>query len=351
MTDISLTDIIIDQDKIKDIFLSSEKRFNPPVVSLDEQIRNNAKIIAETRQMLIEHPEMANALKISLHSSLNLQREFVLELARRQGIPSERDVLAIEVNAESEGFLSIPLENLLALTNSIGSLLHSIKDSFRKKRTKCHIDLSLKFAAPFAGSFGFFLVPQITMNTNRRKETNIQKTMNFTVESFVFSPLRRLLSASHDEESLKHIFTEMGASVASDYEKYLKVISRMNMSVSLYSSKIAFPLDKNLADSVLSKMALVCREPIEETYFGRIQGIDIVNNKRNIVFVADKTKIEASFDDSLFQDIHHLFNLTVEAFFDHKIVTNSITGKDKHDWHLKKILKIPEAEEESCSSE
>ncbi|MGI6252094.1 MAG: hypothetical protein ACOYJV_01525 [Aminivibrio sp.] len=352
MTQESTNNILVDGVEIADIFSDHNVSFNPPVLSLEEKIRENAALIADGQRLLDNHPEMKNSLTIALNSAFSLQREMVIDLAKKQGIPAERDVLAVEVSTNTEGFPSIPLEQLLSLSSSIRRLLHSLKDAFRKKHAKRGVELTLRFAAPFAASFGFFLVPQITLNTRRRKNINIQETISFTVEEFVLAPLKRLLTASRDEDSLRACFSEMGASVASDYEKYLNVISSMDISVSLYSSKIAFPLNKKTADQVLSKMSSVGREPIEESLSGRVQSLDIVNDKRRIVFVVEKgMKIESTFEDSIFTDIHNLFNKDVEACFDHKITINAMTGNESHDWHLKSIEEIPEEDEDALPLE
>lgn len=310
--------------------------YEPESVSLESQIIENSNLIKEIKGQIKKEPTQEKILSMTL-ASLDLhQRELILAFGEKNGLSAAKEVMAVAIETPQNNVLSVPMESISAITDKLNKLMHSIQSSYKKRssRSSKKMNLCFDFACPFAGSFGFFVVPSITYS-GKKPSYSPQIALENTANTVVMEPLRHLLSSIDDDEKLKKLFNELGTEVAEEYERYLKVISTKDISVAMYASGFSFHVNKDLADKGLDKMLSYYEEPREENIQGQILGIYMVNNKKNITFVPEnQSKFEAVFNSDLYDLVHDLFSKKVTAVFSHKIEQNLVSGKRNDTWEL-----------------
>ncbi len=100
-------DATMEESGFQDLFLSGEKQFLPSSLSIEELISRNAALISETQKIMDEHPEMSTSMSIALDSTMNHQKNLIIELGRQRGIHNEKEVIALEIKTDSQELPSI----------------------------------------------------------------------------------------------------------------------------------------------------------------------------------------------------------------------------------------------------
>ena len=315
--------------------MKNGKLFTMHSMSIRDQIKNNAELIKKTRKQIAEHPENKRALEIALNSSVSMQSRLMDILASEYGIPS---YVAIAIETASTKLIKINANKLTSLIDAAENLMQSICASYRRQINRRNLNFTLEVAMPYESSFGYFLLPKVVYRS-KKTSPGQSEVINPIAKDAIIEPFYKILAMSDSEEDMREIFNTWGSDVASEYEKYMHIISDKNISVSMYSQERNFYTNKRFADSVLDKMARTMQEPSQETFKGKICGIITYKKNRQVVFARDGQKrIDASFAPGLENKILQYYkDFSVEASFIHKTERKTIYSKMYETWELTNI--------------
>lgn len=311
--------------------------FFPKIKSIKEQIKENAELIRHLRQELIKHPEANAALLIALESTVAHQARLLDIFAMDNGISN---YIAMAVDTVSNKLVRIPSRQLTSIVNAAEDFMRSCLAAYKRQNRRRNIEFDLDFCLPFESSFGYFLIPQ-AIDLSKKQNPSQARVLNTIVKDAVIDPFYEILSKSSDETTLQELFSKWGSEVAKEYEKYIRIISEQDISLSIYSENRAFYTNKKFADSVLNKMMTSVEEPKQETVSARICGIVTYAGNRQAIFARDRgRRIDASFPEGLEGKILQLFDQQVKATFNHKIEKKAVSGKIDEKWELLTVEEI-----------
>lgn len=311
--------------------------FLPTIKSINEQIKDNSELIRKLRQEMIKHPEAKVSLSVALDSTVTHQIRLLDIFAMEKGIS---DYVAMAVDTVANKLVRISSRKLTSLVDAAEDLMRSCLASYKRQNKRRNIDFSLDFCLPFESSFGYFLLPQ-AIHTSKKQNPSQVLMLNSLVKDAVIDPFYEILSKSSDETTLQRLFNKWGSDVANEYEKYIRIISEQDISLSIYSENRAFYTNKKFADSVLNKMMTSIEVPQQEIFSAKICGIVTYAGNRQAIFARDGgRRIDASFPEGLEDKILQLYDRQVEATFNHKIEKKAVSGKIDEEWELLMIEEI-----------
>ena len=325
-------------------YVLPNKQIQDKETALRTQIQENALLIKKLRGIL--EKEYQFAAQITLNSAIEHHSKLLNTLAMESGLPQSTGFLSMAIDNIVSKYISVPMSTISIVTWHIDRLAKSLALSYKRKmengrkprRNKLQIGVNM--AIPYAGSYGFFMVPEI--GYGKDNNTPQQLAIETLANEAIITPLQQLLSASSDENKLKEFFDEWGYHPAEEYEKFLKQLSKHDITMSFYGDSYSFYANKPFADNVLRRMGKYLDATHIEILNGKICGIETLENRSLIKFAPEgHAKIEATYPRDMLEVILKVYEKDVSIKFSHSIEKKNVSrGGIRHSWDVLEIMEL-----------